>query len=240
MEGKGADMMNADSKFSLINLQVQSLLSHDTSGHGMDHVNRVLRLALQFAEKEGANEEIVSLIAMLHDVDDYKLVGPELAGKLSNARNIMTNAGVDPTTQQSVLQAISTMGYSMSLKGIRSATLEGKIVSDADMCDALGANGIIRTYTYSMKNGKPFFDKNIFPRENLSQEQYTGKCSDSSVCHLFEKILKLKGMMLTEAGRAEAAKRHRVIVDFLYQLFEEENAPQWAEYLDKYLQILYH
>ena len=69
-------MMNESGKYNLINIQVQSLLSHDTSGHGMDHINRVLHLSKKFARQEGANEEMVFLIAMLHDVDDYKLVGP--------------------------------------------------------------------------------------------------------------------------------------------------------------------
>ena len=43
-----------------------------------------------------------------------------------------------------------------------------------------------------MKNGKPFFDRNIFPIEDMNAEKYTRKCADSSVCHIFEKILKLK------------------------------------------------
>ena len=56
-----------------IRKQVCKLLDKDNSGHGMDHINRVLNLALKFAEKENANKKIVSLIALLHDVDDYKL-----------------------------------------------------------------------------------------------------------------------------------------------------------------------
>lgn len=57
--------------------QVEELLNNDNSGHGMDHINRVLALALKFAEKESANKTIVSLVALLHDVDDYKLFGSE-------------------------------------------------------------------------------------------------------------------------------------------------------------------
>lgn len=103
------------------------------------------------------------------------------------------------------------------------------------MCDALGANGILRVYTYSIKNGKPFFDRNIFPIENISADRYTQRCADSSVCHMFEKILKLKDLMLTDAGKNEAKSRHQIIVDFLYHLFFEENAPDWIEYLNNYL-----
>ena len=65
--------------------QVFNILNKDNSGHGIDHINRVLNLSLKFAEKENADKDIVSLIALLHDVDDYKLFGDENAqSKYSN------------------------------------------------------------------------------------------------------------------------------------------------------------
>lgn len=217
--------------------QVSQLLSSDNSGHNMDHIDRVLSLSLKFAEQECANKEVVSLIALLHDVDDYKLFGMENAENLTNAKKIMNDCNIDLETQNLVLSSLKCIGYSKLLKGFRPQTLEGKIVSDADMCDALGANGIIRVYTYSMKNKQPFFDKNIFPIENMTADTYTSKCADTSVCHLFEKILKLKNLMLTDSGKKESESRHQIIVDFLYHLFDEENAPEWTEYLDNYLKL---
>ncbi|MCI9434350.1 MAG: HD domain-containing protein [Bacilli bacterium] len=215
--------------------KVNELLNKDNSGHGMEHINRVLNLSLKFAKKEKGNEIIVSLIALLHDVDDYKLFGMDNAENLTNAKRIMRECNVDESIQEQVRSALNNIGYSKRLKGCIPTTLEGKIVSDADMCDALGANGIIRVYTYSMKNGKPFFNKNIFPIEDMTAEKYTSKCADSSVCHLFEKILKLKDLMLTESGKEEAKNRHQIIVDFLYHLFDEENVPEWTDYLNEFL-----
>mgnify|MGYP003301313370 CR=1 FL=1 len=219
--------------------QVHELLNADNSGHGMDHINRVLELSLKFAEKEKANKDIVSLVALLHDVDDYKLFGIENSESLSNAKLFMKNANVDSEVQKCVIEAISSIGYSRLLNGFRPQTLEGKVVSDADMCDAVGVNGIMRTFTYSSKNGKPFFDKNIFPIENMDASKYTRKCADSSVCHIFEKVLKLKKLMLTESGKMEIEKRHQITVEILYQLFDEENAPEWREYLDNFLNEYY-
>lgn len=215
--------------------QVYKLLNNDDSGHAMDHIERVLNLSLKFADKEQANSEITALIALLHDIDDYKLFGKENAENLTNAKQILNNANVSEKIQNQVLSSLKCIGYSNLLKGLRPTTIEGKIVSDADMCDALGINGVLRVYKYSMKNKKPFFDRNVFPIENIQADQYIRKCADSSVCHLFEKILKLKKLMLTKSGKEEAKERHQIIVEILYHLFEEENAPEWKEYLDKFL-----
>lgn len=226
---------NVSNHIEKVKNEVAKLLEGDNSGHGLEHINRVLDLSLKFAEKENANKYIVSLIALLHDADDYKLFGMENAEKLTNAKIIMDDCNVDKAIQEQVCDAINNIGYSKRLKGHSPTTLEGKIVSDVDMCDALGANGILRVYTYSMKNGKPFFDRNIFPIEDMNAEKYTRKCADSSVCHIFEKILKLKDLMLTDSGKEESKNRHQIVVDFLYYLFNEENAPEWIEYLNNYL-----
>ena len=91
----------------------------------------------EILEKENANKYIVSLIALLHDADDYKLFGMENAEKLTNAKIIMDDCNVDKAIQEQVCDAINNIGYSKRLKGHSPTTLEGKIVSDVDMCDAL-------------------------------------------------------------------------------------------------------
>ena len=188
--------------------QVSKLLSKDNSGHGMDHIDRVLNLSLKFAEKEQADKEIVSLIALLHDVDDHKLFGLENSKELSNAKIIINNCGIEEKTKNVVLNELKNIGYSKLLAGYRPQTLEGKIVSDADMCDALGATGIIRIHKYTLKNNNKFFDKNIYPRENITATEYVNKDANTSVNHMFEKILKLKDLMLTESGKNETINRY--------------------------------
>lgn len=221
-----------------IKKQVYELLNNDDSGHGYDHVERVLNMSLKFAKKENADINVVSLIALLHDVDDYKLFGIENANNLTNAKKFMNNANVSLKLQKKVLSELSCIGYSKALKEIRPKTIEGMIVSDADMCDCLGITGILRIYKYGLKNGKPFFDKDIFPIENITADEYNSRCANSGVCHIFEKILKLKYLMMTDSGKEEAINRHEIVLDVLYHLFEEENAPEWKEYLDSYIRKL--
>ncbi len=222
-------------KIEKVREKAKALLDSDNSGHGMDHSERVLRLSLQFAEAESANTEVVSMAALLHDVDDYKLFGEESAKNLTNAKTILDDCGVDEDTKNQVIEAIETIGYSKRLQGITPITIEAKIVSDADMCDGMGIIGILRSYQYNIAHGGEFFNKDIFPVLDMSAEEYKTKKDGTVVTHLFEKILKLKDLMLTDAGRKEATKRHGYMVDFLYHFFEEENVPEWAEYLTNYL-----
>lgn len=216
---------------------VCEVLCKDDSGHGYDHVERVYKLAIRFARKEKADEDVVALIALLHDVDDYKLFGKEQAEDLTNAKRIMKLVNVSEEKQQNVLESLKTMGYKNCTNGIRPKSLEGQIVSDADMCDAMGANGILRTHKFGIKYGREFFNSKAKP-DGYIDEKYGDKVADCSVQHMFEKLLKLKGLMITKAGREEASNRHQLMVDFLYELFEEEEAYEWKEYLDKYLENL--
>ena len=134
------------------------------------------------------------------------------------------------------------MGYSKSLQGIRPTTIEGMIVSDADMLDAIGANGLIRTLNYAFarcqKYGTPVFDKNVWPELNLSAEEYKkrDRKSDNCINHFFEKTLRLGKMMMTESGKKQAQIRLKRMVDFLYGYFDENNVPEWTIYLQNYLQ----
>lgn len=226
-------------KIEEVKRQVYYLLSNDDSGHAMDHINRVLELSLKFAEKENADYDVVALIALLHDVDDYKLFGMENAENLTNAKSIMDNSNIPNEIQNQVLSSLKCIGYSKLLKGFRPTSIEGKVVSDADMCDALGVNGILRVYKYSLKNGNPFFDESIFPIEEITYDKYVKESGKTSVTHIFEKILKLKKIMMTESGKIEAESRHQIVVDILYHLFDEKNLPEWKEYLEQYLNTNY-
>jgi len=202
---------------------------------------RVHNLAIKFANQEKADLGIVSLASLLHDVDDYKIVGKENSEKFLNAKKIMKEENIDADVQQKILDIIANMGFSKYLKGIRPSTLEGKIVSDSDMCDAIGANGIVRSIAYSVseKGSGTIFNKELFPNIEITSEEYnysrTTHDTDNAINHFFEKLLKLKDIMMTSSGKKEAQKRHRIMVEFLQHFFEEENCDhKWFDLLEKF------
>jgi uncharacterized protein len=216
--------------------EVKSLLDSHDDGHGFDHVERVRRMALGFAEQEGADESVVELAALLHDVDDYKLFGEASAAGLLNARRILADFAIDQSIADPALAIVSTMGYNKYLEGIRPATIEGMVVSDADMNDAIGAQGILRTHAYATSKGNEFFIPSLMPvTSETSADAYRNGNSNHSAQHFFDKLLKIPSIMMTDAGRDEAVKRQQIMVDFLYELFREENAEAWTAHLDQFL-----
>ncbi len=219
---------------------VRLLMSKDKSGHGFEHIERVLHLARKLAEKENVDIEVVELAALLHDCDDYKLVGEDKAKELLNTKRIMENNQVSLETQEKVLKIIRSMGYSKSLQGIRPTSLEGKIVSDADMLDAIGACGIVRCMQFAIERcnqyNAPVFEKDVWPKPDMSVVEYRSynRRNDNFINHFFEKLLKIKNIMLTPMGKKEAKKRHQIMVDFLYNFFEEQELEDWKNYLKDY------
>lgn len=136
-----------------VRVAVKDMVRTDKSGHGIDHIDRVYNLAMCFAEETpGADKTVIALASLLHDIDDYKMVGEEDARELRNARRIMELLGADKKTQDNVLGVISNMGYKNFLRGVRPNSSEGMIVSDADMCDSIGAVGIIRSIQYAISD----------------------------------------------------------------------------------------
>ncbi len=219
----------------IIRKEVTNLLDSDNSGHGMDHVTRVENIAIKIAKKEKANIEIIKAIALLHDADDYKLFGLKNANNLSNTKKILKETSFNKEQKEIIINSIKTIGFSKRLEGITPTILEAKIVSDADMIDAMGAIGILRSYHYNITHNNPFFDKDLYPNLNLDAKAYKQKEKGTVVTHLFEKIMRLKNYMLTDDGKKEALKRYNFIVFFLKEYFEEENVSEWQEYLDNYI-----
>jgi uncharacterized protein len=214
---------------------VENLLTHEGSGHDWQHIRRVWRTAVQLADIEGANQTVVALAALLHDVDDRKLTGdPTTAERLPTARRILAAASVDPVLSETVCKTIKMTGFHKSLDGVQDRTLEAHILSDSDQLDAIGAVGIARTFVYGASKKRSMFDPDSLPMEKFTAAEYDANMG-STVNHFFEKLLRLRGLMFTQAGKVEANTRHGRMVSFLDDFFDESFAPtEWTDLLNKF------
>ena len=177
--------------------KVKELLAQDHSGHDFEHTNRVYKTSLKIAESyKDADKEIISLISLLHDVDDEKIFKTK---NNENARKILQSQNLDKTLINSIIAGINEISFSKN-KDKKPSTIEAKIVQDGDRLDAIGAIGIARTFAYGGAKGRSL---------------------ESSIEHFHNKLLLLKDLMNTDVAKLMAIQRHRYLLNFLEEYKNE-------------------
>ena len=124
--------------------QARGYYPADDPAHDFDHVLRVLATALRLAEAEGADPEIVRAAALLHDVgraQERAGGGDHAAESARRAREIL--AGHPAARVEAVAEAIASHRFRT---GIVAASLEARVLYDADKLDSIGAIGVARAY----------------------------------------------------------------------------------------------
>lgn len=215
--------------------EVSIILESVKSHHGIEHAKRVFNTSISICNelKElKPNVLKVGLISLCHDLDDYKLFN---TCNNSNTKGVLKSLNLDESLINDVIKSINEIGYSKRLEGVIPSSIEAKIVSDSDMLDAMGVVGIVRSIEYSASSNRPFFDRTIFPIKDLDSNTYK-TTNTHCVNHFFEKLFKLKDMMLTYPAKALSQNRFEVMVEFLRSYFLELNLYDWLMYLDNYLE----
>ena len=198
--------------------RVKKRLLTEGSGHDWTHIQRVTSTATHLCEKEEADLFIVTASALLHDLIDDKVVESEEEGR-KELSAWMTELGIDDTRQQKVFSVITTISYKGGT-GKKVTSLEAEIVQDADRLDAIGAVGIARCFLYAGSKGHVLYDDSIPVRDKMSLSDYRN-APTPALNHFYEKLLKLKELMNTSAGREEAEKRHLFMEQFLNEFYRE-------------------
>lgn len=197
----------------------QKIAQGDGSGHGFDHIQRVVTNAQNLLQATpAADREIVLAAATLHDTYDDKLVASVPAAK-ARTREALQAAGATPVQCTAVIAIIDHMSFKANLATHQVLSLEGQLVQDADRLDALGAIGIGRAFMYGGVHGSPMYDPAIPPRAGLTAADYR---RDTTILnHFAEKLLHLADTMNTPAAKHLAAGRTQVMQAFVAE-FEAE------------------
>ena len=172
----------------------------ESGAHGFDHTGRVVRLSEEIGAREGADMDILIPAALFHDIarpleERTGALHEEEGARMAEA--YLRSIGYPEDRIAAIAHAVRAHRYST---GIDPATLEARVLSDADKLAAMGAVGIARTFMQAGERGGGIPD---------------------AVDHIRAKLLNLKALMYTKTAREIAAKRHALLVAFLAALEEE-------------------
>ncbi len=181
---------------------VKDLAGNEVTGHDYYHAMRVYNMALYLAVGKDVDLDIISLAAILHDLDDKKI-----SEKGSKRVETFLNQHVDKMNSARILEIINNMSFSDQIKGKTVESMEGKIVQDADRLDALGAIGIARVFAYTGKTNRMIYQNSID--------------DDSAIAHFYQKLFKLESLMNTTEAKIIARKRIEFMNKYLKEFFSE-------------------
>lgn len=194
---------------------VKNVHKDESSGHDYAHIERVRKMAVEIAEKEGADLFIVEMAALLHDTVDEKLFDTIAAWERLN--KFYEEIQLPIEHRQTINHILKYMSFNGGKNEGKLKSLEGKVVQDADRLDALGAIGIARTFMFAGKFGEAMYDPNIPVSDDLSDYRTPG----TAINHFYEKLFKLIDLMNTETAKTMAEERNAYMKTFIEQFKKE-------------------
>jgi len=203
----------------------QAKMGDDETGHGFDHIQRVVGLADRISQSYPDADHLETLTAAyLHDVIDEKLVDDTVAAS-EEVRQFLTDQGFTSAQVDAIFLIMDNMSYHKTLDGTaKPLPLEGQIVQDADRLDAIGAIGISRAIYFGGHFGEKIYDPAVKPRTEMTHAEYRNLDNETIINHFYEKLLTLKDLMNTTAAKQLAEHRQQVMLDFLTEYKAEWNA----------------
>jgi uncharacterized protein len=202
----------------MIKIEVKRILNGRDPAHDFHHIMRVYKNAEIIGWYEGTNMEILLPAVLLHDLVIYPKGGVK-SSKSSDesatlAENILQKYRYPQDQIDQICYCIRMHSYS---KRLVPASLEGKILQDADRLDALGAIGIARMFSVGGSENRAFYrDDDPFCRSTreLDDSQWT-------LDHFQTKLLRLKDLMHTKTAKKIAEQRTKFMLLFLKQMQKE-------------------
>lgn len=207
-----------DTIIEQIKALVASRMSANKGSHDFDHTERVYNTAMHLALVEKADQEIVALAALLHDISRKEEDDSE--GKVCHAVRGAETAGEILSHYDLPQDKIEKICGCISKHRFRDNnipdTLEEKIIYDADNLDSSGAIGIGRAFLFSGEINARLHDKNV---DIHSTKAYTYE--DTAYREFLVKLIHIKEKMMTAEGKRLAEHRHQFMVDFFKEMNTE-------------------
>lgn len=201
---------------SIRNLASKAMQDADP-GHGIEHVERVLKNACVLIGQNQVSLEVLLPAIWLHDCVPIPKNSPlrSQASRLSANRAIelLSSINYPSETFSQIQHAIAAHSFSAN---IPCESDEAKILQDADRLEGLGAIGLARC----LMTGGSMGQRLVHPTDPFPSHR-TPEDNVQSVDHFYAKLFRLPSMMNTPEGRSLAESRCGILITFLHQLAEE-------------------
>lgn len=201
--------------------QARAWYSTSDPVHNFDHVMRVYRTAERLAREEGADLEIVLAAVLLHDAEGAAPGGEDRAAhhhqSAEFAAEVLAAEGWPAERIAAVKHCIRAHRYRDTSEP--PATLEARILFDADKLDVLGAVGVARTIAYAVLAGEPIYAE---PSRQFLESGVEEPGEPHSSYHEFLfKLRKVKERMFTGTAKAIAEERNAYLGEYYRKLGAE-------------------
>ncbi len=195
----------------------QSRCARNGPAHDFLHVIRVMENARHIGLAENADLDIVLPAALLHELFNYPKGHPQshLSGEVcaEHATDALRQHDCPAHLIDPITECIRVHAFS---RGLVPATIEGRVLQDADRLDAIGAIGIARCFATCAEMSVPFYQSDDpFCHSREPDDRKWG------LDHFYRKLLRIPDGLHTATARAVAGDRIRIMQTFLAQLRRE-------------------
>ncbi|EJF01294.1 HD domain-containing protein [Liquorilactobacillus mali] len=215
--------MNLSDKIAKVHHFSLEQMGSDKTGHGFDHILRVVNMTKKILKSEPGNSLIAISAAYLHDVADDKLVRDPATQNVKTI-DFLKDSDFSDNEISEIMYITKNLSFSSSLKPNPPVlSISGKIVQDADRLDAIGAIGTLRAIYYGGKHSQVIYDPTIKPRILKDKIEYRNLSKETIINHFYEKLLNLKDLMNTTTAKEIAEGRQVFMLNFLEEFIDEWN-----------------
>ena len=184
------------------------------AAHGMSHVNRVLKNALELSDGlSEKDKELLVYAVLLHDIGreeemdneglDHAIVGAEKAEKF------LRTLAFKKMELKIITDAILSHRYR---KNRKPNTLIGEILFDADKLDATGSVGIVRAVAHAIESKQPIY---------MPLDEAKDKGMHPSNLEYHFKLKKIPDILISEKAKLMASRKMKIMNDFFSELENE-------------------
>ncbi|MFC1495262.1 HD domain-containing protein [Thermodesulfobacteriota bacterium] len=194
-------------------MMIEAKGSHDWS-----HTLRVHNLCMKIGRVEGADIDLLSIAAYLHDIgrpfqdrSKGRICHAEKGAQI--AEEILKEAELTDIQKENIIHSVRTHRFRGKN---RPETLEARVLFDSDKIDSIGAVGIGRAFLFAGEVGAMLHNPDIDPEKSKS---YTK--NDTCYREYIMKLKNVKDRILTSEGLRIAEKRHEFMEYFFKRFLTE-------------------